>query len=67
MKITADKVFEINKRKKNVIISGIPEIGNDINDFLYFANSYYSLPTPITSAHIQSANHLGRPLNPLTP
>ena len=67
MKLTADEVFEINKRKKNVIISGLPETGNDIDDFLYFANTYHSLSTPLSANCIHSANRLGRSVNPQKP
>ena len=67
MKLTADEVFEINKRKKNVIISGLPESGNDIDDFLYFANTYHSLPAPLSANHIHSAVRLGRAVNPQKP
>ena len=67
MKLTADEVFEINKRKKNVIISGLPETGNDTDDFFYFANTYHSLPTLLSASHIHSANRLGLSVNPQKP
>ena len=60
LRLTADEVFEISKRKLNVVISGLPEAGNDIEHFLNFVNTYHNLPTPITSDDIVHAERLGR-------
>jgi len=39
---TADEVFEIAKRKRNVIINGLPERNSDSEDFIHFANICHS-------------------------
>jgi len=42
---TADEVFEIAKRKLNVIIRGLPENENDIEEFVQFAICQYFPPS----------------------
>jgi len=67
LRLTADEVFEITKRKLNVIINGLPEAGNDIQYFVDFANTYHNLPTPITADDIDHAERLGRSNNSQRP
>jgi len=50
---TADEVFEIAKRKRNVIINGLPERDSDIEDFIHFANSYHNLSQLLVSDDIE--------------
>jgi len=67
VRLTADEVFEITKRKLNIIINGLPETDNEIEQFLDFANTYHNLPTPITADDIDHAERLGRSGTPLRP
>lgn len=64
---TADEVFEIAKRKLNVVISGLPESGKDIEDFLHFANTYHNLAITLSSSDIDYAERLGRVTNSSRP
>ena len=57
---TADEVFEIAKRKLNVIIRGLPENENDIEEFVQFANTFHLLPQTLVAEDIASAHRLGR-------
>ena len=66
LKYTADEGFEITKRKLNIIISGLPEANNDVEDFLFFANTYHNLPAALTSDDIKHTERLGRASTPVS-
>jgi hypothetical protein len=57
---TASEVFEINRRKLNVIISGLPEAGNDIDSFIRFANKDHRLQQELRTSDLVHAERLGR-------
>ena len=60
VKKAADEFQEIERRKHNVIVWGLPEKGDDKNDLIMFANNaHYSL-RPMHSENILSAERLGR-------
>ena len=60
LKQAADEIAEIEKRKLNVILSGLPERGNDINDLIEILNAQFTGNLPMEANQIVSAVRLGR-------
>jgi hypothetical protein len=63
----ADEVAEIEKRRVNLIISGLPENADDTVDFLEYCNSYHSFPHQLSNNDLSQVVRLGKPTNNAIP
>src|SRR5258708_31357598 len=67
---TTDEVMDINRRKLNVIISGLPECKDDpssLASFVTHANSSFHLAQPLVVSDFTGARRLGHSPNLTTP
>ena len=51
----------MEKRKLNLIVSGLPESEADLKNFIHYANVNCKLPIPLTEGDIESCGRLGKP------
>ena len=56
----ADEVTDIEKRRLNLIVSGFSELGDDLGDFILFANNCHALPQKIETGDIVSIERIGQ-------
>jgi hypothetical protein len=55
-----DEVTEVEKRKLNLIVAGLPDRNSDVQDLLNFCNKSHLLSAPIREDYIMSAERVGR-------
>ena len=60
IKITTDEIFQIKKKKLNVIISGLREKDNEIENFVKAANGCFNLNRKLCQEDIIRADRLGQ-------
>jgi len=55
-----DEIAEIEKRKLNLVVSGLPEEGNDVEAILIRVNNTHDLSKPLVAEDIESITRLGK-------